>query len=136
MTIHKKRIRNVSPYLQFIKSGDKFSIGIKNTEKYRNRLTQAGFDTKLVSGDTILPSSSLGPVSLFNAEGKYLKRADLPMETAYSQRLWHWEEFHGPYEKVPKSKIVDVPYKRYPRDFVPPPSVQLHIKTTVSGDVA
>jgi hypothetical protein len=49
------------------------------------------------------------------------------METAYTQIEWTWQEYHGPY-KVPKSKIVDRPYTRYPRTFIKPPSVELCIE--------
>mgnify|MGYP000412063411 CR=1 FL=1 len=47
------------------------------------------------------------------------------METAYMQRKWKWKEFRGPDKRVKRSKIVDVPYRRYPRTFKKPPSLEL-----------
>ena len=49
------------------------------------------------------------------------------METAYRQREWSWEQWAGYRTTETHSKIVDVPYKRYPRTFIPPPSIELSI---------
>lgn len=92
-----------------------------------NTLEKAGFSKKYNNGDTILPRGVFGSISLFNAEGKEFVHKDRPMETAYRSAEWHWTEFHGPYERVERSKIVDVPYKRYPRTFIDPPAVELSI---------
>ena len=56
------------------------------------------------------------------------------METASWQQEWTWEEWNGPHSTTTQSRIVDVPYKRYPRTFIPPPSVELTITKDVSGD--
>ena len=55
------------------------------------------------------------------------------METAYRQIEWHWTEWHGRYDSVEQSKIVDIPYQRYPRTFIPPPSIELVVTTTIRG---
>jgi hypothetical protein len=55
------------------------------------------------------------------------------METAYRQAEWRWTEFHGRYGREEQSRIVDVPYKRYPRTHVSPPSVELTIGVTADG---
>ena len=49
------------------------------------------------------------------------------METAYRQVEWTWEQWAGRYDTETQSKIVDVPYQRYPRTLIPPPSVELSI---------
>ena len=51
------------------------------------------------------------------------------METAYGQAEWKWEEFYGPYDKAEQSRIVDIPYQRYQRSFVEPPSIELTVAT-------
>jgi hypothetical protein len=92
-----------------------------------------GFSCDPQEGETILPPASRGPVSKYNAEGKYEVHKDQPMETAYRMVEWHWREWHGPYDRVERSKLVDVPYQRYPRTFIPPPSVELSISTAADG---
>jgi hypothetical protein len=82
-------------------------------------------------GTAVLPAA-IGPVSRYNAEGRYDVHRDQPMETAYRQAEWHWTEWHGPYE-VEKTGIVDVPYERYPRTFLHPPSVELVMATDDMG---
>jgi hypothetical protein len=56
------------------------------------------------------------------------------MEQAYRQALWKWDEWHGRHT-VEREKIVDIPYWRYPRDFVPPPSVELRVAATEAGEL-
>jgi len=84
-------------------------------------------------GESILPPSSFGSVGRFNANGKYIRHRDRPMETAYTTVEWHWKEWHGPYREE-RSKSVDRPYKRYPRTFVPPPSIEITILNTTKGE--
>jgi hypothetical protein len=54
------------------------------------------------------------------------------METAYRMVEWHWVEWHGR-DRYDRSDFREVPYKRYPRTFVPPPSIELTIMTDVAG---
>lgn len=135
MEIRKTRIRNIFPYIRFIKNGERFTIGVKLLDNNDALLSKIGFNNSPSVGDTILPSGSFGPISSFNAEGKQIKLTDQPMETFYTQRLWTWEEFNGPYDRVEQSKIVDVPHERYPRKFIPPPSVQFTLAKIASGDL-
>lgn len=99
-------------------------------------LDQIGFASERSVGDSVLPVSDLGPVSRYNAEGKEVIHKDQKMETAYRQAEWHWQEWRGRYDSEDQSKIVDVPYKRYPRTFVPPPSIELTIGKTAAGRFA
>ena len=69
-----------------------------------------------------------------NAEGKYIIHKDREMETAYRVVEWHWQEFDGPYDRVDQSRLVDVPYKRYPRTLVPPYSVEISVLKTITDD--
>jgi len=135
MIIKKKRIRNLESNLGFVEKGTTVAVGIRNPGRYQDILRKIGFTEPLNVGDSLLPSASLGPVSKFNAEGKYIKHKDRPMETAYRIVEWHWEEYDGPYDRVERSRFVDVPYKRYPRTFVPPYSVEITILKTLKGDL-
>lgn len=97
-------------------------------------LTKAGFTKDLISGETVLPSPVFRPVSSYNALGKIKVRKDLPMETAYRQQEWRWKQWKRRYDYEDCSKIVDVPYKRYPREEIPPPSIELQLSTTEDGE--
>jgi hypothetical protein len=55
------------------------------------------------------------------------------METIYRQAEWTHEQWNGPYTET-VTEIVERPYQRYPRTFVPPPSVELTVRR--SGDNA
>jgi len=125
MILTKKRIRNIKVLKGLIKEGDKFFVGVKNQPKYDDILQKIGFSKNFQTGESILPSAIFGPVSLYNAEGKYKVHKDKPMETAYRTAEWHWKEWRGRYDTVEQSKMVDVPYKRYPRTFIEPPSIEI-----------
>jgi hypothetical protein len=129
MHISKKRIRNVRPYLTGFKLGDVIHVALTNLSSHKSRLIGVGFTKDLMVGERVLPAA-LGPVSTYNAEGKHNVRKDLPMETAYRQVDWHWTEWDG----TEQSRIVDVPYKRYPREFIPPPSKELQVVKNAKGE--
>lgn len=133
MIIHKKRIRNITPYIRHITGGSKFFVGIIEPARFTVMLRRIGFPEPFSIGQSILPAG-VGPVSMYNAEGKEVIRMDQPMEKVYHQRLHHWTEWHGPY-RVEQSGIVDFPYKRYPRSYIEPPSVELTITKSNLGQL-
>jgi hypothetical protein len=110
-------------------------LGLAAPKRFTDTLPKMGFNDGLDVGKVVLPSGLFGPISVFNSEGKYIKHSDQPMETAYRTVEWHWKEWHGRYEQVERSKFVDVPYKRYPRTFVPPPSIELKLAATTNGEL-
>lgn len=133
MIIKKKRIRSLNPYQNILAKKSKFIIGVSDINRFSNILKKLGFSEELSVGEILLPSTSFGSVSRFNAEGKYIKHKDRAMETVYRTVEWHWKEWHGPYERVERSKFVDVPYKRYPRTFIFPPSTEIKIARTLDN---
>lgn len=132
MIITKKKIREIGNNFPTLKIGDKFQIGVKNLDRFKERLNKIGFQNIEV-GLTILPSP-VGKISLFNAEGTYLKDKSKPKETACREVEWHWKEWHGRDQTIEKSKTVYVPYKRYPRIFISPPSLELKILKNQQGE--
>lgn len=96
-------------------------------------LEAIGLPTPAAVNMSVLPQS-IGPITSFNAEGRYNVRKDLPKETAYRQIEWTWEQWSGR-DTETMSKIVEVPYKRYPREFVPPPGVELSVLTTLDDEL-
>jgi len=123
MVIKGKRVRNIDKYLVGIKDGGSFYIGCSNITIHQPTLLKAGFSHSLEVGERLLPAPLFGSISLFNAEGLYIPMKDKPMETAYRQVEWWFKDWGKHWH----SKIADVPYKRYPRRFMPPSSIELQI---------
>lgn len=133
MFIRKKRIRSLSSNVRGFQDGHEIYIALDDISSHRNPLVECGFTSFLEAGETVLPQPK-GTVSTFNAEGVYKPDKTKPKETAYRQAEWNWKEFRGRYDSIERSKIVDIPYKRYPRIYTPPPSVELTISTNSSGE--
>lgn len=130
--VGRGKIRKLDRHLKPIAGGSQVICAVGDLQDRRDTLREIGFSSSLGEGETVLPTSS-GPTSHYNAEGREIIQKDKPMETAYWQQEWTWEEWHGR-TTTTRSRIVDVPYKRYPRKFVEPPSVELTIAKDVSGD--
>src|SRR5699024_8969453 len=136
MLLIRTRISKIDTKLNHIKDGQTFCIALNNLEDHKDQLINIGFDDSLELGSKLLPGK-VGNISDFNANGKFIKHTDEPKTTVYHQREWTWEDWGG-YEH---SKIIDVPYKRYPRDFIEPPSEELTIierggsKILISGEL-
>ncbi|MGB5157273.1 hypothetical protein [Desulfobacterium sp. N47] len=123
MIITGKRKLKLDKYLSRLPKGTTVIPGFRFTDNSKNILLKIGFSDSFSEGETILPPSKFGPICLFNAEGKEIIHKDKPMETAYRQIEWTWKQWSGRYDTETMSKLVDVPYKRYPRSFIPPPSI-------------
>jgi hypothetical protein len=132
VVIRKRRIHSLERYLGFLPEGTLVALAVLVSEVTADILSKIGFSLELGVGESVLPADVFGPVSRFNAHGKYRVHRDRPMETVTRQIEWHWTEYHGP-DAVEQSDIVDVPYQRYPRTFIPPPSVEVCIREDTSG---
>lgn len=132
MIIRGHRITSTTRLLAGVPHDVDIVLGVKDPGRFARRLREAGFSDSLSVGERVLPRP-VGPRTTFNAEGDYLVHRDQPMEVAYRQVEWHWTEFRGRYDRVQRSDIRDVPYKRYPRTFRPPPSVELTIAARADG---
>lgn len=127
MIIKQKRIRNIRRHLKQIPRGQTVVFGVSELNRFPDRVQAVGFTREISVGESVLPPGIFGTISQFNAEGKYLIHRDQPKETAYRMAEWSWTEWRGRYDTQEKSKIVDIPYKRYPRTFVPPPAIELKV---------
>jgi hypothetical protein len=123
LIIVQKRIRNLERHVTGVKNGSEIVCAARDVS--HAKLVKIGFSEDLKSGESVLPKV-IGPVARFNAEGRWLVHRDREMETAYRQVEWQWTERHGDQE-VEQSDFRYVPYKRYPRTFVDPPSVELSL---------
>lgn len=125
--INKKRIRSLNPYRSVIPASD--AVFVSSTKLSDAQLARAGFTKDAIDGTTILPKG-VGKITLYNAEGKYKIRRDMPMETAYRVVEWHWKQWDG----SEHSAFKDVPYKRYPREFISPPSLEITLAHNTAGE--
>ncbi len=134
MLIRKRRIRSLVAYLPRAKRGDQLVFGVRLSAVPDTVIHKVGFGSPPLEGDQVLPPATLGPVSRFNADGGVVVHRDRKKETAYRMVEWHWSQWHGPHRQE-QSKIVDVPYKRYPRTVIPPPSIELTVRTSSTEDL-
>lgn len=133
MLIKKRRIHNLGLYLSDSLKDKTLIIANPVSNVDINVLAKLGFVNHTI-GETVLPKP-VGPVSRFNAEGKFVIHRDQEMETAYRQAEWTWKEWSGRDDYVERSKIVDIPYKRYPRSLIKPPSVELQVVKDLNGEL-
>ena len=129
--INKKRIRKLNPYRASLPDTDVVYVMSPNLSE--TQLKRAGFGENATDGETILPAV-VGRVTLFNAEGKQVVRRDKPMETAYRVVEWHWKQWSGNGETIDRTDFRDVPYKRYPREFVAPPALEITYMHDTEGN--
>jgi len=127
--IRKKSIRSIRPYVGLMPGSAGVYVGVVDPPD--TILKRIGFTAPYDDGQTILPRP-VGRASLYNAEGMTIRHKDRPMETAYRTVEWHWNEWHGR-DTVEQVDFRDVPYQRYPRTYLPAPSVELTLFTSVNG---
>ncbi len=132
--IFKQKTRCISKKLTHLKPNDQYYLGVK-ADRHINRLQELGFSHPLVIGEQMLVSAIYGPASRRNAEGFEIVHRDQEMETAYRQVEWHWTEFRGRYDTQECSKIVDVPYDRYPRTIISPYAVELMVRSREINEI-
>lgn len=111
-------LRNIDNYLFGIQDGEDFFVSKKLDEVTSDKLHFLGYSDVTSNGEQVLPRI-VGSVSRFNSEGGFIRLKDLPMETRYREVCV--KDWHGNYH------YVDVPYKRYQRQEIPAPSVELKI---------
>lgn len=117
--IKQVRLRSLKKYSPLLK-GAKLIVCVDLNEN-KSVANKIGFSESFEQGETVLPTG-IATVSRFNADGKEIVRRDLPKETHHnSVESPNWgDSYNG-------THTVDLPYQKYPRDFVEPPSVELKI---------
>jgi len=128
----KHKTRSISKYLTHLQPREEYWLGIV-AEHYSAALEELGFSVPLVAGERLLPPAAKGIACRRNADGDAIIHRDQPKETAFRQAEWHWKEFRGRYDTEDRSKIVDVPYQRYPRTQVPPYGEELQTRANGEG---
>ena len=118
MQIIKKRVVNTNKIQRILHSQKikQITLVVPITTTLLKRL---GFNQKPEPMTSFLPKIC-GPISRYNAEGKYIVHKELPKERRVINTFeWHWKDWRG----TSYSDIVDVTKLCYPREMILPPSV-------------
>lgn len=127
MLISHRRVHNIERHLAGIAEGTRLRLAVPASSLSDATLTRAGFTLPLHSGDSLLPSS-VGPITRFNADGKFVVHRDRPKEPRYITTIeWSWEEWTGHGQTVTRTDYKDIYRDCYPRTFVPPPAEELTV---------
>ncbi|QDZ28701.1 hypothetical protein [Noviherbaspirillum sp. UKPF54] len=130
----RKKVRSLLPHLSpFAKQGDIYVV-LPHADAHDEALVKMGFSIPLMEGEHALPPAAAGIAARRNADGEEIVHRDQPLEVHYRQKEWTWQEFHGRYDKVERTKVVEVPYKRYPRTQMAPYAIELTVRTTQKGE--
>lgn len=127
MILSGKYIKSFTKYLTNIKENEIIVIGRKIDEvKDLQLLKKIGFTEKLEVGERILPSF-FGSKTKFNSEGFYRPLKNLPKEIFY---IYSWIKPYGKHSE----KIVTIPKKRYQREFISGPEIEINIGINNNGE--
>lgn len=125
----RKKLRGIEDHLKPFAPDQVFYIVFTGLENRLADVAKVGFSVPPVAGERLLPSGDFGIACRRNSDGEEIVHKDRPLETHYRQRQWTWKEFRGRYDYEERTKIVDVPYKRYPRSWEKPHGVELQVHT-------
>ncbi|MCY1703749.1 hypothetical protein [Deinococcus sp. SL84] len=128
--IQKKRIRALKNYLGWASEGQALTIGLPVLAEHTKKLKAIGFQ-HLVPGETVLPKI-VGPITRFNANGKEEVLRHLDKEERHHDIEWTRTEYHGR-NTVEVTDWITRVYWRYPRKYIPAPSIQLTCASDVAG---
>jgi hypothetical protein len=125
MLIRQTRVLNVAKHIEPVPHDSEFRLAIGVTATIEPKLMKLGFPEALAAGDTILPAA-VGPVSRFNAHGKWDVHKDQPKESRYIRTVqWRWHQWAGRHHYEEHEDFRDIYRDCYPRDLLPPPAVEL-----------
>jgi hypothetical protein len=128
-----RKTRDINRYLTQLQAGQVYYLGLQADADVQAKLAVSGFSVPLRKGERLLPPTSKGPASRRNANGYEIIHRNRPMEVAYRQISWTWTEFHGRDNRVERTEVKEVPYRRYPRTKVAPYSIELQICAGADG---
>jgi hypothetical protein len=125
MLIRKIKVLNVAAYLEGIPEGAAFRPVVELDDGLLARLGLLGFPEPPSDGDSVLPMPC-GPVSRFNAEGRWQVHRDKPKERRYIRTVsWRWKQWAGRGSTEEREEFRDIHRDCYPRTLIAPPGVEL-----------
>lgn len=129
MEIRAKSLRTLSRIKNLVEQNKSIRFVHSVKDMSEQLAKKIGFDVPLEAGSYITPKV-IGKVSKFNALGKEVIRKDLPKEN------YSYMSFRTTYDwhRNPHQSLQTITIKRYPRDEVYPPSVQLTV-VDINGEL-
>ena len=121
MKINKKRINNIEKYLLGIKDGVNINI-LYQIGKNDDKVIKCGFSETQDLGEEILPEVC-GPVTRFNAYGRFDILKDEEREKRTIERPYHIIDWHG----NDHYGYAHDERECYKRKFIEPPGIELRI---------
>ena len=94
MIIQKRRINNIETYMKRLGDIEQFYICVKNCSKNFDVLKKKNICMKVEKGIKFVPRP-IGPVTLYNADGKKVVRKDLEKEPRTIEHDFHIVDWHG-----------------------------------------
>lgn len=127
--IKQSKISNLETHIPKEMLGKRLVVGVLATEIKEQAIRNSGLSFPLIEGEVIVPRVN-GSVSKVNANGKERVRRDLDKETCYRQMEFTRKEWRGRGEVEEVSDCVWIPYKRYPREIIPPYGIEFKVTKT------
>lgn len=127
MKITKKRIRSIdNNFPKYLIDTDIIIGAVLDINTDLEKIKSLGFTDSLNIGETVLPPLG-GSVSIFNVDGKEVLDKTKPKETRYREIEWCRQQWIGGGRTKEVCDFRQVPYERYQRETISPPSVELTI---------
>ena len=127
MHINQTRVQSVLRVLAPLLPNTCFRVVMAIDNLPTGKLQEIGFSENPQPGDTILPAT-VGTITNYNANGRYVIRKDLPKEERYVTTVeWTWEQWAGRGRTETQTEDRPIYKECYQRDFHPPPSSELTI---------
>lgn len=124
MKLKQKTIRKTNRLLIDLEEQQSFLLGVKITD-YIKSIIKTKFDlNSLVENEIIYPKPSLGRYSMINSNGIYISDKNKEKEVAYRPHEYNLTGWDG----KTYSGTCYIPYKRYPRIFLPPAEIKMIIR--------
>jgi hypothetical protein len=129
--IGKTRLRSIERHLYYVEEGSPIAVGVTDLDAHqRDALSVAGLPVDLDPGTRVLPAI-VGPVSEFNAEGRWEKHRDQPKETYFVDFHWEWKLWDGTWE----SGTAYQERERFRRTWIEAPSIELEVREDADGNL-
>lgn len=126
LAISQKRVRNIDNYTpKSLQNSEVRAVSAFESlsEQAWKRLA---LDKSAKPGTKFLPPI-IGPITRFNAEGRWKVRRDLPKEPRYIRTVWwRWTQWRGR-ESEEHEDSRDIFRDCYPREMIPPPGEELTV---------
>lgn len=94
MLINCKRIIAIDKYLDCFSNADNVYVCVEKNSDIIKKVRARGINNKFIVGSKFIPNS-IGKITDFNINGKFIVRKDKPKVTCTFERYYHNIDWHG-----------------------------------------